>query len=366
MNPAAESRNATTRGHRNAPLTPEGRLRLCLRIHAGRPIVHVAAAAGISRRCLAKWYARWRAHGENGLLDHSSRPATSPARTPEDIADLVEVLRRQTKHGPARLAADLQRLHGVTLAPATVHRILVRRGLNRLRDLDPPTGEQLREVIRYEHDRVGDLVHVDVTKLGRIPTGGGRRMHSADTESACASKRTGPGTSKVGYTYLHSALDDHSRLACTEALDDEKAVTVVAFWHRAVAFFAAHSITPIRRCLTRNGACYRSTAWADALAATGTKHKRTRPYTPRTNGKVERYNETLTREWAYVRDCTTGLPAHGPAGLALARGVERHDPWHPRSGPGPRSRRRPGAPRTPCRCRRIRRCRPPRGQCCSP
>ncbi|MER5184747.1 IS481 family transposase [Streptomyces sp. NPDC002896] len=305
MNAAAESSSATSRGHGNAPLTPEGRLRLCLRIDAGRPIAHVAAEAGISRRCLAKWYARWRAHGENGLPDHSSRPATSPARTPEDIADLVEALRRQTKHGPARLTADLQRLHGVTLAPATVHPILVRRGLNRLRDLDPPTGEQLREVIRYEHDRVGDLVHVDVKKLGRIPTGGGWRMHGVGTESARASKRTGPGTGKVGYTYLHSALDDHSRLAYTEALDDEKAVTTVAFWHRAVSFFAAHGITPIRRCLTDNGACYRSTTWADALAATGTKHKRTRPYTPRTNGKVERYNGTLTREWAYVRDYTT-------------------------------------------------------------
>ncbi|MFJ5780352.1 IS481 family transposase [Streptomyces sp. NPDC093094] len=304
MNAAAESRTATSRGHRNAPLTPEGRLRLCLRVDAGRPIAHVAAGAGISRRCLAKWYTRWRAHGENGLLDHSSRPATSPARTPEDIADLVEVLRRQTKHGPARLAADLQRLHGVTLAPATVHRILVRRGLNRRRDLDPPTGEQLREVIRYEHDRVGDLVHVDIKKLGRIPTGGWR-MHGVGTESARASKRTGPGTGKVGYTYLHSALDDHSRLAYTEALDDEKAATAVAFWNRAVSFFAAHGITRIRRCLTDNGACYRSTTWADALAATGTKHKRTRPYTPRTNGKVKRCNGTLTREWAYVRDCTT-------------------------------------------------------------
>lgn len=242
---------------------------------------------------------------DRGLLAPSSRPATSPARTPEDIADLVEALRRRTKHGPARLAADLQRLHGVTLAPATAHRILVRRGLNRLRDLDPPTGGQLREVIRYEHDRLGDLVHVDVKKLGRIPTGGSWRMHGVGTEPARASKRTGPGTGKAGYTYLHSALDDHSRLAYTEALDDEKAVTAVAFWHRAVAFFAAHGITPIRRRLTDNGACYRSTTWADALAATGTKHKRTRPYTPRTNGKVERYNGTLSREWAYVRDYTT-------------------------------------------------------------
>ncbi|MER7475295.1 IS481 family transposase [Micromonospora sp. NPDC000018] len=289
-------------GHPNAPLTPEGRRRLCERVDAGRPIAHVAAEAGISRRCLAKWYARWRAHGESGLLDHSSRPNHSPTRTSEPLADLVEALRRQTKHGPARLAADLKRLHGVTVAPATVHRILVRRGLNRLRDLDPPTGEQLREVIRYEHERAGDLVHVDVKKLGRIPEGGGWRMHGVGTDAARASKRTGPGTGKVGYTYLHSALDDHSRLAYTEALDDEKAVTAVAFWHRAVAFFAAHGITPIRRCPTDNGSCYRSTTWANALSATGTKHKRTRPYTPRTNGKVERYNGTLAREWAYVRN----------------------------------------------------------------
>jgi transposase InsO family protein len=301
-------------GHRNAPLTPEGRQRLCLQIDAGRPIAHVAAEAGISRRCLAKWYARWRAHGENGLLDHSSRPNHSPARTSEPLAGLVEALRRQTKHGPVRLAADLKRLHGVTVAPATVHRILVRRGLNRLRDLDPPSGEQLREVIRYEHEHVGDLVHVDVKKLGRIPDGGGWRMHGVGTDAARASKRTGPGTGKVGYTYLHSALDDYSRLACTEALDDEKAVTAVAFWHRAVAFFAAHDITPIRRCLTDNGACYRSTTWTDALAVTGTKHKRTRPYTPRTNGKVTSTSLTFGRPtvqgWT-VRRCRRSH-AHRP------------------------------------------------------
>jgi hypothetical protein len=119
VNAAAQSGSATSRAHRNAPLNLEGRLRLCLRTDAGRPIAHVAAEAGISRGCLAKWYARWRAHGENGLLDRSSRPATSSVRTPEDIADLVAALRRQTKHGPARPAADLQRPHGVTLASAT-------------------------------------------------------------------------------------------------------------------------------------------------------------------------------------------------------------------------------------------------------
>ncbi|MFF4821219.1 IS481 family transposase [Kitasatospora sp. NPDC001309] len=292
-------------GHRNAPLTPEGRRRLCERVDSGRPIAHVAAEAGISRRCLAKWYARWCSTGEDGLLDRSSRPTTSPTRMAQNIADLVETLRRQTKHGPARLAADLKNLHGITVAPATVHRVLVRRGLNRLRDLDPPTGENLRQVIRYEHDKPGDLIHVDIKKLGRIPDGGGWRMHGIGTDGARASKRTGPGTGKVGYTYLHSALDDHSRLAYTEALEDERATTAAAFWHRAVAFFAEHGIHPIDRVLTDNGSCYRSQLWTDALAVTGTKHKRTRPYTPRTNGKVERYNGTLAREWAYVRSYTS-------------------------------------------------------------
>jgi transposase InsO family protein len=320
-------------GHRNAPLTPEGRRRLCERVDTGRPIAHVAAEAGISRRCLAKWYARWRAHGDNGLMDRSSRPATSPARTAEDIADLVDALRRQTKHGPVRLAVDLKRLHGVVLAPATIHRVLARRGLNRLRDLDPPTGEQLREVIRYEHDRPGDLIHVDIKKLGRIPEGGGWRMHGVGTEAARASKRTGPGTGKIGYTYLHSALDDHSRLAYTEALEDEKAVTAVAFWHRAVAFFAAHDITPIRRVLTDNGSCYRSHAWRDAVAATGAKHKRTRPYTPRTNGKVERYNGTLAREWAYVRDYTSERERR--AALADFLNYYNHDRPHAALGGRP-------------------------------
>ncbi|MED7828716.1 IS481 family transposase, partial [Streptomyces chiangmaiensis] len=185
-----------------------------------------------------------------------------------------------------------------------MHRILVPRGVNRLHDLDPPTGEQLREVIRYEHERPGDLVDVDIKKLGRIPVGGWR-IHGVGTEAARASKRAGPDTGKIGYTYLHSAIDDHSRLAYTEALEDERAVTAVAFWHRAVAFFAAHGIMPIRRVLTDNGACHRSRTWADALATTGTKHKRTRPYTPRPNGKVERCNGTLTREWACVRAYTS-------------------------------------------------------------
>lgn len=188
-------------------------------------------------------------------------------------------------------------------------------------------------MIRYEHDRVGDLVHVDVKKLGRIPAGGGWRMHGVGTEAARAAKRTGPGTGKVGYTYLHSALDDHSRLAYTEALEDEKAVTAVAFWHRAAAFFAAHGITPIRRVLTDNGACYRSRTWGDALAKAGTKHKRTRPYTPRTNGKVERFNGNLSREWAYVRDYTSEQERR--AALADFLNYYNHDRPHAALGGRP-------------------------------
>lgn len=288
--------------HANAPLTPEGRLRLCLRIDAGRPVAHVAAEAGISRRCLAKWYARWQAEGDTGLADRSSRPSASPQATPAEIADLIELLRRQSKHGPVRIADTLARVHGITVSPATVHRILQRRGLSRLADMDPPTGGQLRQVLRYEHDAPGAMIHVDVKKLGRIPVGGGWRAHGRGTDAARSSKRKGQGTGAVGYTYLHTAIDDHSRLAYTEPLEDEKGITAAAFWRRAAVFFAEHGITGIQRCLTDNGACYRSGAWAKALADTGTTHKRTRPYTPRTNGKVERFNGTLAREWAYVRE----------------------------------------------------------------
>ena len=157
--------------HPNAPLTPAGRRRLCQRIDAGRPIAHVAAEAGVSRRCVAKWYARWQHAGLDGLIDRSSAPDRTPGRTPTDIEDLIEALRRSTKYGPARLAAELQRLHAITVAPATIHRILVRRGISRLRDIDPPTGEQLREVVRFEHESPGAMIHVDVKKLGQFCQG---------------------------------------------------------------------------------------------------------------------------------------------------------------------------------------------------
>ena len=244
--------------HPNAPLTPAGRRRLCERIDTGLPIAHVAAEAGVSRRCVAKWYARWRHDGPAGLIDRSCAPNHSPRRTPPEIEDLLENLRRSTKYGPARLAAEMQRRYAITVASATVHRILVRRGISRLRDIDPPTGAQLREVVRFEHAAPGAMIHVDVKKLGRIPAGGGWRVHGRGTDAHRASKRIGDGTGKVGYTYLHSAVDDHSRLAYTEALNDEKGDTAADFWRRAAGFFAEHGITALRRVLTDNGACYRS------------------------------------------------------------------------------------------------------------
>lgn len=284
--------------HGNAPLTPEGRRRLCERVDAGRPIAHVAAEAGISRRCLSKWYGRWKQLGDAGLEDHSSRPRTSPNATRDGLVELVIALRRAKKWGPARIAAALE-LDGIDIAPATVHRILVREGISRVRDMDPPTGEQLRQVVRYEHAAPGDMVHVDIKKLGRIPEGGGWRAHGRGSETAKANRR---GLPKVGYIYIHSAVDDFSRVAYSEALPDEKGITAAGFWLRTAWFFDQHGIPHIRRVLTDNGSCYRSRVFAEALAETDTRHKRTRAYSPKTNGKVERYNGTLAREWAYVTE----------------------------------------------------------------
>ena len=284
------------RGHHpNAPLTPAGRRRLCERIDAGRPIAHVAAEAGISRPTLGKWYARWQELDEAGLHDHTSRPERSPSAISDDIVDAILELRRTEKWGNERIAAHLAE-KGIKVSASTVRRTFQRNDVARVRDLDPPTGEPAR-VIRYEHAAAGDMVHVDIKKVGRIPTGGGWAVHERGSEKAKASKRKGAGTGRVGYAYVHSMVDDYSRLAYSEVLPDETAATSVAFWLRAVAFFASYGIHTIHRCLTDNGPCYRSRAWARTLTDTGTRHSRTKPYTPRTNGKVERYNQTLVREW---------------------------------------------------------------------
>ena len=286
--------------HRNAPLTPEGRRRLCQRVDADRPICHVAAEAGIARQTLGRWYARWCEEGEAGLEDRSSRPHCSPNQTDPDVEARVVALRRERKVGPVQLVGLLAE-EGITLPASTVYRVLVRHGISRLRDLDV-TGEDLREpVVRYEWAKPGDMVHVDVKKIGRIPDGGGWRVHGRGSAQHKATGRAKTAGARAGYVYLHSAVDDHSRLAYTEELPDEKGATAAGFWARAVKFFRRNGIRRIRRVLTDNGSCYRSWAFAAALAASRTRHKRTRPYRPQTNGKVERYHRTLAREWAYAQ-----------------------------------------------------------------
>ncbi|MFG2338240.1 IS481 family transposase, partial [Streptomyces yangpuensis] len=190
------------------------------------------------------------------------------------------------------------------LPASTVHRILARHGLNRLAFLDRPTGQVIR---RYERARPGELVHVDIKKLGNIPDGGGHKV--MDRRSAMDNKIATTGRRKnckpvIGYSFIHSAVDDHSRLAYSEVLNDERQHTAIGFWQRANAFFAGHGIT-VERVLTDNGSCYKSKLFTQALAAAGITHKKIRPYRPQTNGKVERFNRTLLDEWAYLQPYTS-------------------------------------------------------------
>lgn len=183
---------------------------------------------------------------------------------------------------------------------STVHRVLTRHGLNRLRWMDRPTGQVIR---RYERERPGEFIHVDIKKLGNIRDGGGHRImprqQGLANRQATTAARKG-GSPVIGYSFVHSAIDDHSRLAYSEVLTNERKETATAFWQRANAFFTAHGIT-VERVLTDNGSCYRSQLFGQSLSAAGIVHQRTRPYRPQTNGKVERLNRTLLDEWAYVR-----------------------------------------------------------------
>ncbi|MFI5744322.1 IS481 family transposase, partial [Streptomyces anulatus] len=274
--------------HRNARLTVFGRRLLVERVASGRPVTHVAAEMGISRATAHKWVRRWRAEGEAGLVDRSSRPLTTPHRTPAAIEARVCDLRRSRKLGPARIGPVLG------LPASTVHRVLTRHGLNRLAWMDRPTGSVIR---RYERERPGELVHIDVKKLGRIPDGGGHKVHG---------REAGRPIRGMGFDYLHSAVDDHSRLAYTEIHPDEKVATCAAFLTRAAMFFADLGITRIERVLTDNAWAYRKgLVWKQALADIGATGKLTRPYRPQTNGKVERFNRTLADEWAYLRPYTS-------------------------------------------------------------
>jgi transposase InsO family protein len=272
--------------HRNAPLTPQGRLLLCRRIEAGAPIAHVASAMGISRRCASKWWHRYLELGVDGLHDRSSRPRRSPRRVSEHLEAKICRKRRIEKVGPDRLAIHLD------LPAATIYRVLRRHDLSRLSHLDRQTATPIR---RYERARPGELVHVDVKKMGKIPPGGGHKIHGRAATSSGGRRRQ-----RIGYAYLHTAIDDYSRLAYTEVLADEQGRTCAGFWRRADAWFRARGVT-VERVMTDNHFSYRGLLFNAALAETRITHKYCRPYRPQTNGKVERFHRTLLEEWAYIR-----------------------------------------------------------------
>jgi transposase InsO family protein len=273
-------------------LTERGRLRLarCV-VDEGWSLRRAAERFQVSPNTAARWAGRYREHGPAGMVDRSSRPHHSPARTPAKLERRVLHLRTKRRWGPARIGGRLG------LNPATVHKILTRHRVARLRDLDRSTGAPIR---RYERAAPGELIHVDVKKLGNIPDGGGWRVlgKAAGRRNRHAHHRG--RHPRLGYSYLHTALDDHSRLAYTEILPDETRESAVAFWIRAQAFFASCGIT-VQRVITDNGSCYRSRLWRDTLTTAGIKHKRTRPYRPQTNGKIERFHRTLADEWAYAK-----------------------------------------------------------------
>jgi transposase InsO family protein len=282
--------------HRNAPLSVEGRRRLVARC-ADRPIAHVAAEMGVSRACASKWVNRFRTFGDVGLQDRSSTPHRQPTATPADIVAVIEAMRREQKWSAARITFEL-RQQGVTVGRRTVSRHLQVLGLNRRRFIDP-NGENNRKPQVITARRPGHTVHLDVKKVGRIPDGGGWRAHGKGSAQAKAVAAATAAGGRAGYVFLHTAVDGYSRLAYTEALPDEKAATAVGFMHRARVWLAAHGITWIERIVTDNGACYRADAFARAML--GARHQRIRPYTPRHNGKVERYNRILAEEFLYSR-----------------------------------------------------------------
>jgi transposase InsO family protein len=285
--------------HANAALTPKARLRLAkLIVDDGWTPGSAAKMFMVSTVTARKWAARFRAEGPAGMADRSSRPRTCPNRTSPHLSQEILRLRWRRRLGPVQIGGRL----GV--APSTVHAVLVRNRVNRLSHIDRVTGEPLR---RYEHPHPGSMIHVDVTKFGNIPDGGGWRFlgrqqgkHNARVTAHRTGQRGNYSRPLTGTAFLHTVIDDHSRVAYVEICTDEKAQTAIGVLQRAVAWFAERGVT-VERVLSDNGSCYRSHAWHDACTALGITHKRTRPYRPQTNGKIERFHRTLADGWAYAR-----------------------------------------------------------------
>ena len=277
--------------HPNAPLTPEGRRRMvaCV-LECGWTIEMTAERFQVDPKTVRKWRDRFRADGVDGLQDRSSRPHRSPNRTRHAVHRQVLRLRRKRRWGADRIAFE------VGIAASTVQRILRAEGCGRLDRGDRATDRE--PVRRYERERPGELVHVDVKKLAAIPPGGGWRVRGKGYAGHFIRAQ------RHGYRYLLSAVDDRTRLVYSEILDDEQAATAAGFWARAVVWFRSRGIV-CERVLTDNGACYKSWLWHRACAATGTTVKKTRPRRPQTNGKVERFHRILLEEWAYIRPWTS-------------------------------------------------------------
>jgi transposase InsO family protein len=270
--------------HKNAPLTPKGREAMVRSVVDGG--VSKAAAArqfNTTPKTVAKWVKRFGAEGVDGLRDHSSRPHSLPSQTPGATCAAVETLRRQRYTGK-QIAAE------VGISPATVSRILYRLGLNRLAALEP--AEPIR---RYERQHPGELIHIDIKKLGRIDGIGHRITGDRRGQSNRRGRGQGPG-----WEFVHVCIDDASRIAFSQVRKDEKRGSAVAFLKAAIAYYTSLGIK-VQRVMTDNGSCYKSFAFARACKRLGLRHIRTRPYTPKTNGKAERFIQTSLREWAYAR-----------------------------------------------------------------
>ena len=285
--------------HANAALTPRARLRMArLIVEDGWKPSEAAKMFLVSAPTARKWAARFRAEGVAGMQDRSSRPRSCPHKTPAAVVRQIVRLRWRHRLGPVQVGGRLG------IPASTVHAVLVRCRINRLSHIDPLTGEPIR---RYEHPYPGSMLHVDITKFGNIPDGGGHRFvgrkqgaHNKQETAHRTGYRGGNYRALVGTAFLHTVIDDHSRVAYVEICSDEKSETAIGVLERAVAWFADRGVS-VERVLSDNGSCYRSYAWRDACAALGIKPKRTRPYRPQTNGKIERFHRTLADGWAYAR-----------------------------------------------------------------
>ena len=287
--------------HKNARLTPRGREPIVRQIESGQTPEAAARAAGVCPRTARKWVARFKAEGIEGLKDRSSRPHHLRKPTPAAIVERVEALRRQRFTGK-QIAAE------AGVSPATVSRILRRLGLNRLEALEP--AEPIR---RYERQHPGELIHLDIKKLGRFDRVGHR----------ITGDRTGQSNSRgIGWEFVHVCIDDASRLAFSQILPDEKKGSAIAFLTAAVAYYQSLGVKVVR-VMTDNGSCYKSFDFRNACRDLGLRHIRTRPYTPKTNGKAERFIQTALREWAYAQ----AYPTSDRRAQELPLWLHRYN-WH--------------------------------------